>query len=136
MGQTPDQIRTEIEETRDRMTETAQAIGHRADVKGRAKEAVGEKKDAIVDKGRGAVNRLTGAMPDIPAAASTVSDAGATVITKAGEAGGAATSAVKEALPDRQQIRHAVSVAQSNPVGLTIGAAAVGFIAGMLLPTR
>jgi gas vesicle protein len=135
MGQTPDQIRTEIEETRDRMTETAHAIGHRADVKGRAKETVAEKKHAILDKGRGAVNRLTGAMPDVPAGASTVGDAGATVIAKAGEAGGAVTSAVKEALPDRQQIRHAASVAQANPVGLTIGAAAVGFIAGMLVPT-
>ena len=32
MGETPDQIRDEIEETRVRMSETAEAIGYRADV--------------------------------------------------------------------------------------------------------
>jgi uncharacterized protein DUF3618 len=57
MGQTPDEIREEIEDTRDRMSETAGAIGYKADVKTRAKEAVAEKKDAVVSK-------VTGAMPD------------------------------------------------------------------------
>ena len=57
MGQTPDQIREDIEDTRERMSETAGAIGFKADVKTRAKEAVVEKKDALVSK-------VTGAMPD------------------------------------------------------------------------
>jgi len=113
------------------MTETAEAIGYRTDVKGRAKDAVAEKKDSFLDKGRGAVGRITGAMPDV----SSAGDAGAAVAGKVGEVGGSAASAVAEALPDRRQIRQAVSVAQSNPVGLTIGAAAVGFLVGMLAPS-
>ena len=35
MGETPDQIRDEIEQTRDRMGDTAEAIGYKADVKSR-----------------------------------------------------------------------------------------------------
>ncbi|MDQ3822456.1 MAG: DUF3618 domain-containing protein [Actinomycetota bacterium] len=57
MGQTPDQIREDIEDTRERMSETAGALGYKADVKTRAKDAVVEKKDAVVSK-------VTGAMPD------------------------------------------------------------------------
>jgi gas vesicle protein len=40
--------------------------------------------------------------------------------------------------PDTEQVSHqarrAVSVAQENPLGLALGAAAAGFLAGMLLP--
>jgi gas vesicle protein len=59
MGKTPDEIRDEIEQTREEMGETASAIGYKADVKTRAKEAVSDKKDAIVSK-------VTGAMPSMP----------------------------------------------------------------------
>src|SRR4051812_19722945 len=49
-----------------------------------------------------------------------------------------AAGAVDDATPSagdvRQTTRHAVSVAQGNPLGLAIGAAAVGFLAGMLVP--
>ena len=108
MAQAPDQIRSEIEETRARMSETVEAIGYRADVKGRAKES-------IVDKTKSVVERVTGAMPDMPDMGNAASKAG-------------------EALPSRDQMRHAASVAQSNPLGLAIGAAAVGFVVGMMVP--
>ena len=57
MGQTPDEIREDIEETRERMSETAGALGYKADVKTRTKEKVAGAKDAVVSK-------VTGAMPD------------------------------------------------------------------------
>lgn len=57
MGQTPDDIREDIEDTRERMGETVEAIGYKADVKTRVKESVAEKKDAVV-------SRVTGAVPD------------------------------------------------------------------------
>jgi hypothetical protein len=38
-------------------------------------------------------------------------------------------------VPDRQRVRDVVSVAQSNPVGLALGAAAVGFLVGLAVPT-
>ena len=57
MGQTSDNIREDIEETRERMGETVEAIGYKTDVKSRVKENIAEKKDAVV-------SRVTGAMPD------------------------------------------------------------------------
>ena len=38
------------------------------------------------------------------------------------------------AAPDRDQVRRAKSVAEENPLGLAVGAIAVGVLAGMLLP--
>src|SRR6476469_9616085 len=35
----------------------------------------------------------------------------------------------------KSQARHAKSVAQENPLGLAVGAVAVGFLAGMLIPS-
>ena len=57
MGETSDDIREDIEETRVRMGETVEAIGYKADVKSRVKESVAEKKDAVV-------SRVTGVVPD------------------------------------------------------------------------
>jgi gas vesicle protein len=49
-----------------------------------------------------------------------------------------AGSQVADATPDVHDVKHgaqqAVGVVQENPLGLAIGAAAVGFLAGMLLP--
>jgi hypothetical protein len=40
MGEDPDMIRKDIEDTRERMGETVDALGYKADVKGRAKDSV------------------------------------------------------------------------------------------------
>jgi ElaB/YqjD/DUF883 family membrane-anchored ribosome-binding protein len=92
MGQDPDMIRRDIEDTRDRMGDTVDALGYKTDVKARA----GDKVSALKDK-------VTGAAPsgdDVK--------------------GGA---------------KQAVGVAQENPLGLAAGAVAVGFLAGMLIPS-
>jgi hypothetical protein len=51
---------------------------------------------------------------------------------------GLATSRAGDATPDGAQVkqgaRQAVGIAQSNPLGLAIGAAAAGFIAGLAIP--
>jgi gas vesicle protein len=48
-------------------------------------------------------------------------------------------SQVADAAPDAQDVkqagRQAVGVVQENPLGLAIGAAALGFVAGMLIPS-
>jgi gas vesicle protein len=48
-------------------------------------------------------------------------------------------SQVSEATPDGGEVKEgaqrAVGVVQENPLGLAIGAAAIGFLAGMLLPS-
>lgn len=109
MGQDPEVIREEIERTRAEMTQTVDALGYKADVKSRAKENVQDKVDSVKE-------RITGV-------AGTVTDKG---------------SAIGDRTPDGQQVKQkskqAVSVAQGNPLGLAIGAAAIGFLAGMLIP--
>lgn len=103
MGQDPDEIRREVEATRERMGETIDALGHKADVKERTKENISGKVDTVKEKL------------------------------------GMATDKVGEAAPDgeqvRQQARRAVGIAQENPLGLAIGAAAVGFVVGLLVPS-
>ena len=75
MGETPNEIRDRIEETRGRMGDTAEALAYKADVKTRVKENVGGKKDAVVGSISGAkdsvvggtdavVSRVTGVVPD------------------------------------------------------------------------
>ena len=97
MGQTPSEIRTDIEQTRDRMTETVEAMAYRADVKTRAKESIfGKKekamqaKEGVVGKARGTVQRLTAPLPPPREAASSVSssvsDAASTVSSTAADA--------------------------------------------------
>ena len=50
-----------------------------------------------------------------------------------------ASDRVGDSTPDGQQVkegaRQAASVAQQNPLGLAIGSVAVGFLAGMLIPS-
>ena len=99
MGQEPDRIRAEIEQTRADMSETVGALGYKADVKTRAKESIVGVKDRVVGAG----------------------------------------SAVGDRTPDSGEVKDkaktAASVAQENPLGLAIGAVAVGFVAGMLIPS-
>jgi Protein of unknown function (DUF3618) len=57
VGETSDDIREDIEQTRGRMGETVEAIGYKTDVKSRVNDNIAEKKDAVV-------SRVTGAMPD------------------------------------------------------------------------
>ena len=54
-------------------------------------------------------------------------------------AGDSVNTSVSDRTPDSDQVkykaRQAKSVAQQNPLGLAIGSLAVGFVAGMLIPS-
>jgi Protein of unknown function (DUF3618) len=130
VGETPDEIRRGIEETRGRMTETVEAIGYRADVKSRTKERIMGAKDSVVGAARSGVERLTAPLPSGDEATSAVSSGASSV---SGATGSLAVR-VADAIPDREQVREVVSVAQSNPIGLALGATAVGFLVGLVLP--
>jgi gas vesicle protein len=102
MGQEPDAIRQEIEDTRERMGGTVDALAYKADVKSRTKEKVTDKVDSLKEKVTGATGTVSDAAPS-----------GDDV---------------------KQGAQRAVGVAQENPLGLAIGAVAMGFVAGMLIP--
>jgi len=125
MGEDPDRIRREIEQTRAEMGETVDALSYKADVKSRAKESLQDKRDSAKESVMGATQIVK---EKLVGAKDSVSDTA-----------GGATSRVGEATPDREQVkrqaRQAKGLAQENPLGLTIGSIAVGFIAGMLVPS-
>ncbi len=124
MGEDPDRIRQEIEQTRAEMTETVDALGYKADVKERAKESLQEKRDSakesVMGAGQTVKEKLVGTKDSVSDTAS------------------GATAKVGEVTPDREQIkrqaRQAKGLAQENPLGLAIGSIAVGYLVGLLLP--
>ena len=107
MGENPTAIRQEIAHTRDEMGETMEAIGYKTDVRSRADDYVSDKKA-----------KVTGA---VSGARDSVS------------------SAVTRVVPSREGIKHqsqrVASTFQSNPVGMAVGAAAVGFLVGLVVPS-
>jgi gas vesicle protein len=110
VGEEPDRIRREIEQTREQMGETVDALGYKTDVKARAKDSLQDKKENVMGVVQSAKERVVGA-----------------------------GQSVGDATPDTEQVKHqarrAKSVAQENPLGLAVGAVAVGFLAGMLIPS-
>ncbi len=114
MGEDPDRIRRQIEETRAEMTETVDALSYKADVKTRAKESLQDKRDSAKESVMGATQSVK---DKLVGARDTVSDT----------------------TPDREQVarqaRQAKGLAQENPLGLAIGSIAVGFVAGLLVPS-
>jgi Protein of unknown function (DUF3618) len=110
VGEDPDRIRREIEQTREQMGETVDALGYKTDVKARAKDSLQDKKESVMGVVQSAKERVVGA-----------------------------GQSVGEATPDPGQVKHqakkAAGVAQENPLGLAVGAVAVGFLAGMLVPS-
>ena len=102
MGQDPDQIRNEIEATRERMGETVDALGHKADVPGRVKENLADKRDRLKQQMSGASGKVSGSTPDVDVAGNA---------------------------------KKAAGIAQENPLGLALGGVAIGFLAGLALPT-
>jgi hypothetical protein len=103
MAQRTDELKSEIEQTRERLGETADALAYKADVPTRTKEWIGDKKDAVVGAVGGPTSAVTGAAPD-----------GAQVADGMG------------------RMRR---LAERNPLGLVIGGAAAGFLAGLLAPS-
>ena len=114
MGQDPDAIREDIEQTRAEMSETVEAVGYKADVPSRAKEAVSDRVESVKSK---------------------VSD----TATRAKEAVTGTASRAGDATPSsgevKQKTRQVAGMAKENPLGLAIGAAAIGFLAGLAVPS-
>jgi ElaB/YqjD/DUF883 family membrane-anchored ribosome-binding protein len=118
MGQDPDAIRQDIEQTRSDMSETVEAIGYKADVPSRAKDAVSEKVENVKSK---VSDTATRAKEAVTGTTSQVSDRVLDATPSSGQV--------------RQQARRTAGLARENPLGLAIGAVAVGFLAGLAVPS-
>jgi hypothetical protein len=96
------------------MSETVEGVGYKADVPSRAKEAVSDKVENMKSK-----------------VSDTATRAKETVVGTASRAG--------DATPSRGQVkqagRRAGGMAKENPLGLAIGAAGLGFLAGLAVPS-
>jgi ElaB/YqjD/DUF883 family membrane-anchored ribosome-binding protein len=125
MGQDPDVIQEDIEQTRADMGETVEAVGYKADVPSRAKDKVSETVDNVKNKVSDTTTRAKEAVVG--------------TASRAGDAMSETTSRVGDATPSggqvKQQAKHAVGLAQENPLGLAVGAVAVGFLAGLAVPS-
>jgi hypothetical protein len=64
MAQTPDELRAEIDRTRDEMGDTVEALAYKADVPARTKDWLGDKKDAVTGKISGGSSRMGDLAPD------------------------------------------------------------------------
>jgi hypothetical protein len=160
MGKDSSEIRREIEQTRARMGDTVEALGYKADVPSRVKEAVHDKVDTVkgtiggvVDGVKDALSGATGKVGSaLGGAKQTVSqtfgnagDAVGGATGKVGDVTSSLTSNVTETVGDiagklpsgadvKNVARRGVGIAAENPLGLALGAVAVGFLAGLLTP--
>jgi hypothetical protein len=107
MAQTSDELKREIEQTREHMGDTVEALAYKADVPTRTKEWLGDKKDAVVSK--------------VSGAQSTVGD----------KVGGM----TPEGQEVKERMSGVKRTAERNPLGLAIAGAAAGFLAGVLTPS-
>jgi hypothetical protein len=133
MGQDPDEIRQEIEATRERMEDTVEAIGYKADIKARTKESLTSSKDRARQTITQKRNRMMESIKDTKnRAVESLVGTKETV----GERVGDATSKVGDVTPTttdlKQGTRSAAGLAQENPLGLAIGSVAVGFLTGLV----
>ena len=103
MGQSPSDIRAEIEETRARVGDEVDALSYKTDVSARVGDYVDEKKQAVKDKVTGARDALTGT--------------------------------ASKAVPSGEKVGRVKDTAERNPMGLAVGAAAVGFVVGLAIPS-
>lgn len=127
MGEAPDHssedlIREDIEATRARMGERADALAYKADVPARSKDKVHDVVDNIKGKVTGMANQVSG----------TSQNAAGSVSGRASAVSGKANAATDQAGDKAKQAR---GLAEDNPLGLAIGAIALGFLAGLAVPS-
>jgi hypothetical protein len=65
MGLEPEEIRAEIETTRDRMGETVDALAQKADIKSRMKDSIGDTKDRVKSQFQSVSSKAGDAAPDM-----------------------------------------------------------------------
>ena len=95
-------IRVDVDQTRSEMGATLGALSHKANVKGRVAGSVSQKKDAVVGAIDSLVSRVSGIVPD-----------GQQVVDGAAKVG----------------------VSRQSPVGLVVAGGAFGLLVGLVIPS-
>jgi gas vesicle protein len=144
-------IRQQIEESRENLGNAVGALAYKADVKNRGKEAIEDKKEAIMEKvddlksklpgtgdGAGSIGEtIKSKLPDGDAIKSKLPDADA---IKSKLPGGVGDSAgrIGDATPSKDAVKRraqaAADGASEHPIAVVAGAAAAGLVAGLALP--
>jgi len=123
-----DVIRQDIEATRERMSEHADALAYKVDVPARTKDKVTGLKDSVI-------SAVTGGTETVKSA---VGGGAETVKSAVGGGTDSVMSAVSDRTPSMGdvagQAKRAKGMAQENPLGMALGAVAIGFLAGLAVP--
>ena len=142
MGKDPAVIRQQIEETRAEMGDTVDALGYKADVKARAKDNVHGKVDAVTGRVSAVKEKIVGqagSVAESTPSGGDLKDGAAARFSGARDSLGQSVGGAKSTIGDgadsaKQSAKQAASVAQENPLGLAVGAIAIGFLGGLLVP--
>jgi hypothetical protein len=157
MGKDSSEIRREIEETRARMGDTVEALAYKADVPSRVKDAVDDRVETV----KGTISDVVDSVKETVASATSkvgsalggakrgAADTLSQTTDKMGDATSNVSSSVQETvkntvgsvagkLPSTDDVKsvaqRGVGIATENPLGLALGALAVGFLAGLAAP--
>jgi gas vesicle protein len=112
-GRAAEDIRADIDQTRAQMGDTMGALGHKADVKGRVSESVSNKKNAVFGAVGSGKDAVVGGADRI-------------------------VSTITGAVPDKQQVSagaRKVGVSRQSPLGLVVAGGAAGLLVGLLVPS-
>jgi gas vesicle protein len=142
-----DDIRRQIDESREHLGEAVGALAYKADIKNRGKEAIDDKKEAIMEKVDALKSKVTGdggvgetvksKLPD-PDAVKAKLPSGEDVSEKVDALKSKLPGGVGDAAPSKEDMRakaqEAAGFAHDHPIAVAAGAAAAGLAAGLALP--
>jgi len=138
MGQDPSVIRSELEETRQRVGDEIDALSYKTDVRARTGDYVDDKKQAVKSKLTSAKEAVMGVSGGAKETAGSVGSSVGSAVDSARGSVGSAVESVGSAIPDRQAVANRArglrGTAEHNPLGLAVGGIALGFVVGTLLP--
>jgi hypothetical protein len=119
MAQEPDAIRAEIAATRQRMGDAAEALAYKTDVKARARDKIAEVREIVTT----ATESFVASMREPLDGETREEGAGMSTNTTS------STSASSQGWEDEG------GLLKRNPLAVAFGAAALGFLAGLLIPS-
>jgi hypothetical protein len=154
-----DEIRQQIDESRENLGAAVGALAYKADVKNRGKEAIEDKKEAIMEKVEALKSKVTGdgegsigetvkaklpsgedlksklpSSDDVKSKLPDRADVSEKVDALKSKLPGSVTDAAPSAEDVRRKAQEAAGAAHDHPLAVTAGATAAGLVAGLALP--